>query len=97
MSSTKNKELAFDFLKSTFGSSVELYETILPKSGALATYKPAGESDVYAKPQEFFGGQAIYKDITDYASKVPSNNTGVYYYEARDAVATEYRYRYGCG
>ena len=88
MSSTKNKELAFDFLKSTFGSSVELYETILPKSGALATYKPAGESDVYAKPQEFFGGQAIYKDITDYASKVPSNNTGVYYYEARDAVAT---------
>jgi lactose/L-arabinose transport system substrate-binding protein len=26
--------------------------------------------------------------ITDFAGKVPSNNTGVYYYEARDAVAT---------
>ncbi|MDO5338219.1 MAG: extracellular solute-binding protein [Eubacteriales bacterium] len=84
----KNTELAFDFLKSTFAGSVELYETILPSSGALATYLPAAESDVYAEPQEFFGGQAIYSLITDFASKTPSNNTGVYYYEARDAVAT---------
>ncbi|MDO5409547.1 MAG: extracellular solute-binding protein [Lachnospiraceae bacterium] len=84
----KNTDLAYDFLKSTFAGSVELYETILPKSGALATYIPAGESKVYAEPQEFFGGQTIYKDITDFAAKTPSNNTGVYYYEARDAVAT---------
>ncbi len=88
MASSKNKELAQDFLKSTFGSSVEFYETILPQSGALATYIPAGSSTVYGEPQEFFGGQTIYKSITEYAAKVPSNNTGVYYYEARDAVAT---------
>lgn len=84
----KNPELAYDFLKSTFAGSVELYETILPSSGALATYLPASESSVYAEPQEFFGGQAIYALITEFASKTPSNNTGVYYYEARDAVAT---------
>lgn len=83
-----NPELAFDFLNSTFAGSVELYETILPSSGALATYLPAGESDVYAEPQEFFGGDAIFAKITEFAGKVPSNNTGVYYYEARDAVAT---------
>lgn len=82
-----NPELAMDFLKSTFAGSVELYETILPSSGALATYLPAGESEVYAEPQEFFGGDAIYAKITEFAGKVPSNNTGVYYYEARDAVA----------
>lgn len=87
-SNCKNKELADDFLKSTFGSSVKFYETILPKSGALSTYIPAGKSDVYGKPQDFFGGQAIYKDITDFATKVPGNNTGVYYYEGRDAIAT---------
>lgn len=86
-SACTNTELAFDFLKSTFAGSVELYETILPQSGALATYLPAADSDVYAEPQEFFGGQAIYSLITDFASKTPSNNTGVYYYEARDAVA----------
>lgn len=86
-SNCKNVELATDFLASTFAGSVEFYETILPSSGALATYLPAGDSEVYAEPQEFFGGDAIYAKITEFAGKVPSNNTGVYYYEARDAVA----------
>lgn len=87
-SACKNPELAADFLSKTFGGSTELYETILPKSGALATYLPAAKSTVYGEPQKFFGDQAVYSLITDFASKVPSNNTGVYYYEARDAVAT---------
>lgn len=87
-SNCKNVDLATDFLSKTFGGSVAFYDTILPKSGALATYIPAGKSDVYGKPQEFFNNQPIYSMIMDFASKVPSNNTGVYYYEARDAVAT---------
>ncbi|MEG0961281.1 MAG: extracellular solute-binding protein [Lachnospiraceae bacterium] len=87
-SNCKNPELAKDFLATTFAGSVGLYETILPKSGALATYLPAGDSDAYAKPSEFFGGDAVFSKITDFASKVPSNNTGVYYYEARDAIGT---------
>jgi lactose/L-arabinose transport system substrate-binding protein len=84
----KNVDLANDFLASTFAGSVEFYETILPSSGALATYLPAAESKVYAEPQVFFNNEAIYSLITGFAGKVPSNNTGVYYYEARDAVAT---------
>lgn len=87
-SNCKNVDLAVDFLKSTFAGSVEFYETILPKSGALATYLPAANSDVYEQPQEFFGGAAVYALITDFASKIPSNNTGAFYYEARSAVAT---------
>lgn len=88
IASSANTELAVDFLKETFAGSVELYEQILPASGAMATYLPAGDSAVYAEPQEFFGGQSIYADITEYASHVPSVPTGVYYYEARDALAT---------
>lgn len=84
----KNVSLAEDFLAKTFAGSVEFYETILPSSGALATYLPAADSDVYSKPQDFFGGDAVYAKITDFAGKTPKNNTGVYYYEARDAVAT---------
>ncbi|XCP85768.1 extracellular solute-binding protein [Roseburia hominis] len=87
-SNCKNIDLAYDFMKSTFAGSVELYETILPKSGALATYIPAGESEVYAEPQEFFGGQSVYKDVTEYSKEVPGNNTGVYYYEGQDAIST---------
>ncbi len=83
----QNKELAFDFLASTFAGSTELYDNIL-SCGAIATWAPAGDSTAYAEPNEFFGGDAVSAKIVDYATKVPSNITGVYYYEARDAVAT---------
>ena len=85
-SSSKNKDLAIDFLAHTFAGSVPFYETILPSAGAIATYIPAGASNVYAKPQAFFADQPIYADIIGFAGKVPSNVTGVYYYEARTAV-----------
>lgn len=83
----QNTELAFDFLASTFAGSTELYDNILP-SGALATWAPAGDSDAYAVPNEFFGGDAVSAKIVEFSTKVPSNITGVYYYEGRDAVAT---------
>lgn len=83
-------DLATDFLGSTFGASVEFWENVLP-SGALSTYLPAAESSKYAEPSEFFSGEPVFKKITEYASKIPSIHTGVYYYEARDAVATAIR------
>lgn len=82
----QNTELAFDFLASTFAGSTELYDNIL-SCGAIATWAPAGDSDAYATPDDFFGGDAVSAKIVDFATKVPSNITGVYYYEARDAVA----------
>ncbi|MCL2034367.1 MAG: extracellular solute-binding protein [Oscillospiraceae bacterium] len=85
-SSSQNKDLAIDFLANTFAGSVPFYETILPSAGALATYLPAGNSSVYEQPQEFFKGQKIFSDITAFAGRTPSNITGAYYYEARDAV-----------
>jgi lactose/L-arabinose transport system substrate-binding protein len=82
-----NTKLASDFLKSTFAGSTALYDTILPKSGAVANWIPAGDSSVYAQPSEFFGGQPIFQKVVEFGAKVPSNNTGVYYYEGRDAVS----------
>ena len=87
VSSNANTELADDFLASTFAGSTELYDTILPSTGAIANWSPAGDSDVYAAPSEFFGGQPIFQMIVEFGANVPSNNTGVYYYEARDAVS----------
>ena len=83
----KDQALAADFLASTFAGSTELYDNILP-SGALATWAPAGDSDAYGAPSDFFGGDAVSAKIVDFSTKVPSNITGVYYYEARNAVAT---------
>lgn len=87
ISSNADRDLAIDFLNSTFAGSTELYDTILPSSGALANWTPAGESDVYAEPQAFFGGDAIFSKVVEFATHVPSNNTGAYYYEGRDAVS----------
>ena len=81
-----NAELAIDFMKHTFAGSVELYEIILPAAGALSTWLPAAGSPVYAEPQAFFGGQAVFGDIVRFAGGVPSVSTGVHFYEARDAV-----------
>lgn len=83
---SKNKELAIDFLSETFAGSVELYDTILEKAGAVSTYLPAGESEIYAKPQAFFADQKIYQDIIEYAGNVPAVTIGLYHYEARDAL-----------
>jgi lactose/L-arabinose transport system substrate-binding protein len=87
VSSNANTELAADFLAATFAGSTELYDTILPASGAVANWIPAGDSDVYAAPIEFFGGDAIFSKVVEFGSEVPSNNTGAYYYEGRDAVS----------
>lgn len=84
----QNVELAADFLGSTFAGSTELYDTILPGAGAISTWLPAAESDVYAQPQEYYGGQAVYGLIADFASKVPAVDLGVYYTEANTAIAT---------
>ena len=84
---SKNPEVAIDFLNSTFAGSTEFYDTIL-SCGAIATWAPAGESSAYAVPSEFFGGEAVFSKIVEFSTKVPSNITGPYYYEGRDAIAT---------
>lgn len=81
-----NVELAVDFLSSTFGGSVELYENIL-NSGAISCYLPVGESAEYTKKNPFFSNDAVYSKIIDYAGNIPSCITGVYINEASDAIA----------
>ena len=85
----KNPDLAIDFLKSTFAGSVELYENILPTTGAIGTYLPAADSDAYNQPQEFWSNQPIFATIVDFSSKTPTNNTSPYYYDGRNAIGTQ--------
>lgn len=88
-SNCKNPELAMDFLKSTFAGSTELYDDLLNAgTGAIATWSPAKESDVYAEPSEFFSGEAINSKILEFSEKTPSNITGPFYYDARNAIGT---------
>jgi lactose/L-arabinose transport system substrate-binding protein len=87
MSHSRIADTTMDFLNKTFAGSLELYEIILPSSGALATWLPAANTPVYGQPNEFFGGQKIYESIMEYASKIPKVKYGVFNYEARDAAS----------
>ena len=88
ISPNANSALAADFLSKTFAGSADLYDTILPSSGALANWLPAAKSSVYSQPLKFFGGETVFSKVVDFSTKVPTNNTGAYYYEGRDAVST---------
>ena len=85
-SNCQNPELAYDFIKSTFGASVELYDDLLVNAGAIASYLPAAESEVYQEASDFYGGQKVYSDIVDFASKVPAFDCGAYYSDVRSAL-----------
>lgn len=87
ISSNANYDLASDFLAKTFAGSKDLFETILPSSGALANWLPMADSSVYTAPQPFFGGQPVFQKVIEFSKQVPKNNTGAYYYEGRDAVS----------
>lgn len=86
MSSSKNADVAADFLNKTFAGSKELYETILPSSGAIATWLPAADSPAYEKGNDYFGGQKIYKDFVEYSGNIPRVKYGIFNYEARAEV-----------
>lgn len=85
-SNCKNTDLAYDFIKTTFGGSVELYDDLLPNAGAIASYLPAAESPVYNENSDFYGGQAVYKDIVEFAGQVPGIDYGAYYSDIRSAL-----------
>ena len=87
-SNCKNTDLAFDFLAKTFAGSEDLYANILPTTGAIGTWGPAGESEAYQAPQEFWNDQPIYSTIVEYAEKTPTNNTSAYYYDVREVIST---------
>lgn len=67
-----DEEVAADFLTTTLGSSVELYEQLLTDVGLISTYLPAAESDAYQQADEFFGGQKIYSDFLTWSDEVPA-------------------------
>jgi lactose/L-arabinose transport system substrate-binding protein len=86
-----NVDVAIDFLTSTFGQVGDSYTSVwddaLSTGGVVATYLPAGESDLYAQDDSYFG-EPIWATLAAFAGETPSNNTGAYYYDARTALGT---------
>lgn len=84
---SEDEAIAADFLATTFAGSVDLYQTILPASSAIATYLPAAGGEAYGVEHEFFAGQKVFEELLTYAEKIPAVKYGVYNYDARDLIA----------
>jgi lactose/L-arabinose transport system substrate-binding protein len=91
-SSSPNKALAVDFLKSVWATDTpanrEFYNTILKGAGAMGTYLPCQNGSNYTAPDDFFyKGQRIYKDFAEWMKNVPVLRYTPNYQPMRDAVA----------
>lgn len=85
-STCKNYDLAVDFFKTTWAGSTEFYDSILSDLGAIATYLPAANSDVYNETSAYFGDEAIYAKIVSYGGNIPTINKGIYWTEEKEAL-----------
>ena len=79
----KDIDLTLDFMQ--MYRNVEFYNEILPATSAIATYTPAKEGSNYTAGSEFFNGEPIFAEIVEFGAQTPSNITGPYYYDAREA------------
>ncbi len=82
----KDIDLALDFMQ--MYRNVDFYDAILPTTSAIACYTPAKDAPNYTAPSDFFNGEPIFSTIVEFGAQVPANNTGAYYYDARDALGT---------
>lgn len=90
-SSSKNKAVAIDFLKSVWASStpeaLNFYNTILKGAGAMGTYLPSRSGSNYTAPDDFFyKQQPVYKDFAAWMENVPTLLYTPNYVAMRDAV-----------
>ena len=79
-------ELALDFMK--MYRNVDFYNTILPSTSAIGTWAGAKDGSNYTAGNEYYNGDAIFAKIVEYTAFVPANQTGAYYYDARDSLGT---------
>lgn len=86
LSSSKSKETAIDFMNKIYGQNDDFYQQILVNQGAVGTYIPSQSGDSYQKEDEFFGGQKVYQDFSEWMKNIPAINYGTYTYEADAAI-----------
>lgn len=78
------KEDAAQFLVDTFGSDVDLYQDLVSEIGAIGTYEPATSGEAYQVEDEFFGGQQVYADLSEWVGEIPEVNFGQNTYAIED-------------
>jgi len=82
------KDDAIAFMKGVWEGNTDFYDTIMLNQGAMGSYVPAYETDVYNNEDAFFGGQKLNGLFAEVLPDVLPVNYGGYVAEANDAITT---------
>lgn len=86
LESSKEKDDAINFLNEAYAKDVPFYQKILTERGAVGSLLAARTGDAYMQEDSFFGGEKVWQNFSDWLSKVPSVNYGVFTNEVDTAV-----------
>lgn len=89
LSGGKEKAMAIDFLNEIYAKDVDFYQTILQSRGAVGTLLASRSGKAYSEADPFFGGAQVWQSFSDWLSKVPSVNYGMYTYEGDAAISAQ--------
>ncbi|KQS64211.1 ABC transporter substrate-binding protein [Rhizobium sp. Leaf371] len=85
--SSAEKKEAIDFLNEVYAKDIPFYQKILTERGAVGSLLAARTGDAYMLADPFFGGEKVWQNFSDWLSKVPAVNYGVFTNEVDTAVA----------
>lgn len=86
---TDGKEAAAEFMANTFGSNAAFYEELVTEIGAIGTYVPGLQGEAFKAEDEFFNGQPIISDFTQWTEEIPAVNYGMHTYAIDDILINE--------
>jgi lactose/L-arabinose transport system substrate-binding protein len=89
LSSSAEKAEAIDFLKTVWGGDVDFYQKILVGQGALGSLTAAREGTAYQASDDFFMGQPVWQNFSDWLAAIPGVNYGIFTNEADAAVIAQ--------
>ena len=65
-----------DFLANTFASNKELMGTLATEIGLVSTMNAAEETKEYTSGLDFYGGQKVFQDFSQWSQEIPAVNYG---------------------
>jgi lactose/L-arabinose transport system substrate-binding protein len=89
LSSGPAKDAAIDFLKQVWASDADFYQKILVGQGAFTSWLAAREGEAYKSTDDFFGGQAVWASFSDWQTKIPGVDYGIFTAEVDSAVVAQ--------
>lgn len=89
LSSAPEKEKAIDLLSTVWASDVDFYQDILVNQGAVGSLLAAREGEAYQASDDFFGGEPVWQNWSDWLGEIPAVKYGIFTEEADSAVVAQ--------